>query len=116
MYATPLCALSKEGVDEKDRWLDLKKYLLDFSCIQDKNIEMVKVWNFYLTYAIIFEIGDASKEQIEEFIGNDIYAKSDPVWNNTEELRIIELRNKPMTKEEIEKRINEEFDKYELDV
>lgn len=115
MYAAPLCALTEAGVDEKDRWNDLKKYLQDFSLIQDKTIEMVKVWNFYLTYAIIFEMGNESKEQIEEFIGNNIYTMYEPVWNNREELRIIELRSKPMTKEEIEKRINDEFVKYELD-
>lgn len=41
--ANPKCILNKLGIEEKDSWKDLKKYLLDFSNIQDKSIEMVNV-------------------------------------------------------------------------
>ena len=68
-----------------------------------------------VSFAIIFEMGAASKEQIEEFIRNNIYTKKEQIWNNSEELRIIELRNKPMTKDDIEERINNELYKYKLD-
>lgn len=73
LFASPLCVLNDEGIEEKDKWLDLKRYLDDFSNIEKNTIEMVKIWQFYLTYSISLDIESISSKEIEAFFGDNIY-------------------------------------------
>ena len=73
MFASPLCVLNDDGIEEKDKWLDLKRYLKDFSNIEENTIEMVKIWQFYLTYSISLDIESISSEELENFFGDNIY-------------------------------------------
>ena len=65
--------LNDRGADEKDKWLDLKKFLIDYSMIEDKPAEMIAVWEFYLTYSIVFNISDVASKEIHDFFGEEIY-------------------------------------------
>ena len=112
--ANPKCILNKLGIEEKDGWLDLKKYLLDFSNIQDKSIEMIKVWNFYLTYSLVLDINTKANQEIEEFIGEEIYRDFPEKIINNEENKILIQRLKLIENDEIEKLINNELDKYKV--
>ena len=112
LYTSPLCVMNQIGIEEKDSWLDLKKYIEDFSNMQDRSIEMVKIWNFYLTYAVVLGIADVAEEEIKKFIGDAVYKKFEESVNNEEELKIIETRLKAFTNEEIKDKINKELEKY----
>lgn len=112
LFTSPLCVMNQLGIEEKDRWLDLKKYIADFSNIQDRSVEMVKIWNFYLTYALVFGIADVAEEDIKKFIGEAVYKKFEEKTNNEEELEIIETRSKTFSNEEIKNKISDELEKY----
>lgn len=112
--ANPKCILNNLGVEEKDAWKDLKKYLLDFSYIQDKSIEMIKVWDFYLTYSLVLDIDTKANQEIEEFIGEKIYSEFPEKITNDKEKRILVQRLKLIKNDEIEKLINKELEKYNM--
>ena len=96
------------------RQKDLKKYLLDFSYIQDKSIEMIKVWDFYLTYSLVLDIDTKANQEIEEFIGEKIYSEFPEKITNDKEKRILVQRLKLIKNDEIEKLINKELEKYNM--
>lgn len=73
MFTMPAYVLNAKGTDEKDNWKDLKRYLLDFSNIKEKSSEMVKLWQFYLTYSVALNIYSIASSEIESFFGNEIY-------------------------------------------
>ncbi len=114
MFASPQCILNKIGVEEIDEWKDLRKYLLDFSNIEDKTMEMVKVWNFYLTYAMVLNINSKSNAEIEKFIGDRIYNKFENRITNTQEKKILERRLKVIKEEEIKEKIEQELAIYDF--
>ncbi len=114
MFASPLCILNDEGIEEKDKWMDLKRYLEDFSNMEQNTIEMVKIWQFYLTYSIALGIESISSEEIEAFFGNNIYnyfedSKQDTRLDNSE-IKIIE-EVKGDYKKVLQKEIDEEIEK-----
>ncbi len=114
LMANPKCILNKLGIEEKDSWKDLKKYLLDFSNIQDKSIEMVNVWEFYLTYSLVLNINTKANKKIEEFIGEKIYSEFPEKITNSKEKKILVQRLKLITNDEIEQLINTELEKYNM--
>ena len=65
--------LNEKGTEIKDEYLDLKKYLEDFSLIDKKTAEMIYIWNFYLSYSIALGINGIAKKEIESFFGDKIY-------------------------------------------
>lgn len=73
MFTMPVYVLNAKGTDEKDNWKDLKRYLLEFSNIKEKSSEMVKLWQFYLTYSVALDINSIASSEIESFFGNEIY-------------------------------------------
>ena len=114
MFVSPLCILNDEGIEEKDKWMDLKRYLEDFSNMEQNTIEMVKIWQFYLTYSIALGIESISSEEIETFFGNNIYnyfedSKQDTRLDNSE-IKIIE-EVKGDYKKVLQKEIDEEIEK-----
>lgn len=114
IMANPKCVLNNLGVEERDAWKDLKKYLLDFSYIKDKSIEMIKVWDFYLTYSLVLNIDTKANQEIEEFIGEKIYSEFQEKITNDKENRILVQRLKLIKNDEVEKLINKELEKYKV--
>lgn len=107
--------MNDEGIEEKDSWLDLKKYLQDFSNMRDKSMEMVVLWNYYLTYSMVLDLQSISKEEIVEFFGWNIYntkKQKDEIIRKDNEYKIIEKIQYSENKEMIEKEINSELSKY----
>lgn len=65
--------LNDEGAELKDKYLDLKKFLLDFSLIHKQTAEMVILWNYYLSYSVALGIKGVAYDDIDNFFGNNIY-------------------------------------------
>lgn len=119
MFTCPKRILTQKGLDEKDAWEDLKKYLNDFSNISSQAPEMLIIWNFYLTYSVALGIKGISSEEIKKFFGDSIYLtqiKSKPYMEDNDvsikQLNTNKYKNKIY--DEIEKIANEEQKKYEF--
>ncbi len=81
-FATPTYLLNDAGAELRDSYLDLKRFLLDFSLIQDKTSEMIRLWNYYLSYSIALGIEGIANDEIKEFFGNEIYNQNSTMINN----------------------------------
>lgn len=57
--------LTQKGVNEKEQWKALKKYMEDFSMIQDKTVPELVLWEKYLVYATVFGIADKVLKQLK---------------------------------------------------
>lgn len=51
--------LTQKGMDEKEKWEALSKYMEDFSMIKDREVPELVLWEKYLVYATLF--GNAEK-------------------------------------------------------
>ena len=51
--------LTQKGIDEKEEWEALSKYMEDFSMIKDREVPELVLWEKYLVYATLF--GNAEK-------------------------------------------------------
>lgn len=51
--------LTQKGLDEKEQWEGLRKYMEDFSLIKDREVPELVLWEKYLVYATLF--GNAEK-------------------------------------------------------
>ena len=57
--------LTQKGVDEREQWKGLKKYMEDFSMIDDKSVPELVLWEKYLVYATAFGIADKVLKQLK---------------------------------------------------
>ena len=57
--------LTKEGVNIKEKWKGLKKYMEDFSLLNEKEIPAIEVWEHYLVYATAFGIAEKVLKQLK---------------------------------------------------
>lgn len=57
--------LTKKGINEKEKWVALKKYMEDFSLIKDKTVPELVLWEKYLVYATAFGIADKVLKQLK---------------------------------------------------
>jgi len=73
MFVKPVYTLNTKGVEEGGAWLDLKRFLEDFSMMKTKTPEMVILWNHYLTYSMVLDIKSIASNQIKAFFGENIY-------------------------------------------
>ena len=73
MFANPSYTLNSKGVNLLDSYKNLKKYLEDFSKIENKTAQMVELWNYYLTYSIALEIDSIASEELRNFFGTGIF-------------------------------------------
>lgn len=60
-----LSNLTQKGIDEKEKWKGLKKYMEDFSLLDEKEIPALEVWEEYLVYATVFGIADKVIKQLK---------------------------------------------------
>lgn len=57
--------LTEEGEIERQQWKGLKKYMEDFSLLNEKDIPDLELWEKYLVYATAFGISDKVIEQLK---------------------------------------------------
>lgn len=113
LFCTPKYMLNQLGAEERDSWLDLKEYLKDFSNMKDKDIENVKLWGFYLTYAIALDIETTTEFEFLEFFK---WPSPDEIAEvkNDRELKIIEQIDENSSDEIIHKEIENEMKIYDF--
>ncbi|NMA51254.1 MAG: DUF2207 domain-containing protein [Mollicutes bacterium] len=115
LLSNPKRALNQEGVDEIYSWLTLKKFLKDFSDMENKTAEMVKIWDFYLTYSIALDISEVASKEIETFFGDNIYtgtlSRAMFVSNTTPQSGNLYDEKQIKTFEVLQKEIEEEYKK-----
>ena len=63
-------ALTQKGVDSQEKWKGLKKYMEDFSLLNEKEIPAVEIWEHYLVYATAFGIADKVLKQLKTVYPN----------------------------------------------
>lgn len=62
--------LTQKGVDSKEKWKGLKKYMEDFSLLNEKEVPAIEVWEHYLVYATAFGIADKVLKQLKTIYPN----------------------------------------------
>lgn len=60
-----LSNLTQKGIDEREKWKGLKRYMEDFSLLDEKEIPALEVWEEYLVYATVFGIADKVIKQLK---------------------------------------------------
>lgn len=116
LFASPRYLLNDLGIEEKDAWLDLKKYLKDFSNIKDKTTEMVVIWNYYLTYSMTLNLPSISEKEITDFFGWNIYnaeTEKDKAIEIDKEYKIIKKLKQNEYPENLKEEIEKETSIYE---
>lgn len=80
--ASKVNVLNQKGVDEKDEWEALKKFMNDFSKMDEKDLPSIVVWRKYLVYATVFGIAKKVIKQLkvvypdfadDEYFGSSSY-------------------------------------------
>lgn len=83
--------------------------------MRDKSMDMIVLWNYYLTYSMVLDLQSISKEEMVEFFGWNIYNTKKIKYNiirKDNEYKIIKKIKYGEHKEIIEKEINSELSKY----
>lgn len=57
--------LTQKGTNEKEQWVALKKYMEEFSLIDEKTVPELVLWEKYLVYATAFGIADKVLKQLK---------------------------------------------------
>ena len=57
--------LTQKGIDEKEQWKAFKKYMEDFSLLNEKEIPALVLWEKYLVFATAFGISDKVLKQLK---------------------------------------------------
>ena len=65
MVANRYNGLTQNGIDEKEQWIALKRYMEDFSMIKDKTVPELVLWEKYLVFATVFGIADKVLKQLK---------------------------------------------------
>ena len=80
--------LTEKGRKEKEKWLGFKKYVEDYSILDERKAEEVELWDNYMVYATALGVTKNIREQfkmaypdLEEFI---VFLKSDETWKGRE--------------------------------
>ncbi len=58
-------SLTDKGLEEKAKWVGLKKYMEDFSLLNEKEVPDLKLWEKYLVFATAFGIADKVLKQLK---------------------------------------------------
>ena len=56
---------TQKGVDEKEKWKGLKKYMEDFSMLDEKEVPDIVLWEHFLVYATAFGIAEKVLKQLK---------------------------------------------------
>lgn len=109
LLTNPRRALNIDGVAELNEWNSLKKFLIDFGSMENKTVEMVILWNFYLSYSMCLGIAETANAEIKDFFGTNIYYGI--IDSRTEEEAAISKENKESIFAELKVEIEEEYKK-----
>ena len=63
-YAKKINVYTQKGIDEKQMWKGLKKYMEDFSMLDKREIPEIVIWEQFLVYATAFGIADKVIKQL----------------------------------------------------
>ena len=63
-------SLTQKGVNLQEKWKGLKKYMEDFSLLDEKEVPAVEIWEQYLVYATAFGIADKVLKQLKTIYPN----------------------------------------------
>ena len=75
-------ALTQKGINEQEQWIGLKKYMEEFSLLNEREVPELVLWEKYLVYATAFGIADKVLKQLkvqypelndEEYLRNNRY-------------------------------------------
>lgn len=91
IFKDSVYSINQKGAEVRDKFLDLKRFLIEFSKINEKTSEMISLWDFYLSYSIALGIEGIANEEISNFFGNNIYNLSN--INNYDKLGYQDLIN-----------------------
>ena len=89
IFHPPTYLLNEVGAEIKDSYLDLKKYLDEFSLIKEKNSQMIILWNYYLSYSIALDINGIANDEINNFFGYDIYNLNNQTLSNQDLIKTL---------------------------
>ena len=73
---------TQKGINEKELWNGLKRYMLDFSLLKEREVPELVLWEKYLVYATAFGISERVINQLKivypqitsgELVGNYAY-------------------------------------------
>lgn len=64
-YAKKINVYTQKGIDEKQMWRGLKKYMEDFSMLDKREIPEIAIWEHFLVYATAFGIADKVIKQLK---------------------------------------------------
>ena len=65
MYNKKINVYTEKGIDEKQMWKGLKKYMEDFSMLDKREIPELVIWEQFLVYATAFGIADKVIKQLK---------------------------------------------------
>lgn len=111
-YSYPAYILNQKGADEVQGWLNLEKYLYGFWNIEDKSINAIEIWEYYLTYSVALGINTDASEKIESFFGEAVYNNSNDTLDDERRLNQLEDWNNRINIDKIEEDIVNEMAKY----
>ena len=57
--------LTQKGVDTKEQWKGLKRYMEDFSLLKEREVPELVIWEKYLVYATVMGIADKVIKQLK---------------------------------------------------
>ena len=55
---------TQSGVNEREKWKGLKKYIEDFSLLDEKEVPAIVLWEQYLVFATVFGIAEKALQQL----------------------------------------------------
>lgn len=104
IMSTRLKGITQKGVDEKESWCGLKRYMEDYSMIDDREVPELVIWEKYLVYATVFGIAEKVLKQLkvqypeieEGNIANATYLNA--MYNNGLNFAIINSINNSVAK------------------
>lgn len=65
IIAGKFSTLTQKGIDEREKWKGLKKYMEDFSLLNEKEIPALTLWEEFLVYATAFGIANKVIKQLK---------------------------------------------------
>ncbi len=98
--------LTEKGINEKEKWVALKKYMEDFSLIKDKEVPELILWEKYLVYATAFGIANKVLKQLKivypqlldaEYLNTHGYTYMYLMYGNNFETSFINSLNNSVT-------------------
>jgi len=65
IYCKKISKYTEKGAEERAKWKGLKKFMIDFSLLDEKEVPELVLWEKYLVYATAFGIADKVIKQLK---------------------------------------------------